>query len=140
MGQLREVVQIIKNECERTRKRPKDRISKKVLKKIVKKYDIDSLEERARVASDANLELLYPKKRDSELRKKHPGKFDVVFINNHTKEKQILTRKEGVTYDLAYAYYNYNTFFGSEKHNEFGYYDIVEHEEPFLPEENHFGI
>lgn len=140
MGQLREVVQIIKNECERTRKRPKDRISKKVLKKIVKKYDIDSLEERARVASDENLELLYPKKRDSELRKKYPGKFDVVFINNHTKEKQILTRKEGVTYDLAYAYYNYNTFFGSEKHNEFGYYDIVEHEEPFLPEENHFGI
>jgi len=140
MGQLREIIQILKKEYVRTVRKPNDRYSKKVVRSILRKYDIDALEEQVKIALDENAEIPHGKNKETELRKKFPGKYDVVFINYSTKEKQILTRKQGITYDIALAYYNYTTFFNSEKYEALGYYDILPHEQMNLPEEAHIGI
>lgn len=141
MGQLREVVEILKKEYLRVKGDRHKRISRKILKSIIKKHDATVLENRAKLALDESYDKnKRATKKEMAMRNPHPGLHDVVFINKHTKEKQVLTRKIGVPYEMAWYYYMYITYFEDEKYNELGHYEIVEHPKPFLAEETHFGI
>lgn len=141
MAQLREVMEIIKTELARIKKSKNRRMPRKLFRDLVKTYDISTIEHFVKFATDNNSKRTpRVKGPDMKIRKEHPGKFDVVFLNRHTKEKQLLTLDRGIPYDLAQHYYDYATYFGSEKYNELGNYEIVEHTPPFLPEEEHFGL
>lgn len=139
MGRLKEVIELLKTELVRTHGATdtgKGRaFSKNVIKQIVIDNDVSLIEAKA------NRALIYKSKEarateeDLKLRLAHPGVFDVVFINRHTRETQMLTLEKGIPYDVAMYYYNYITYYGTEKYNELGNYEIIEHELPFLPEE-----
>lgn len=140
MGQLREVIKTLKAELARS-KGSAGNFSKELVKDILRKYDAAQHEYVVPWATEAQgVKRLHPRKGDTDMRIDKPGKFDVVYVNSHTKERQILTRKDGVTYDVAWHYFQYITFSESETFDEFGYYEIQEHVGVYLPEEQHFGL
>jgi len=140
MGHLREVIKLLKDTLKEYRGEGKH-FPKTVVKNILNKYDAAQHEYVVPWATEAEeVKRFQPRKKDMEKRKENPGIFDVIYINSHTKEKQILTRKNGVTYDVAWHYFQYITFCESETFDEFGYYEIQEHQEVYLPEEQHFGL
>lgn len=142
MGHLRDVINTLKAEMEYLKgKPPWHRVRKNKINAIIKKYDAEILKEQADRALGKEESKEYKSRlKDMQLRKQNPGKFDVVFINDHTKEQQVLTKQGGITYDLAKYYYEYITYYETEKYNKIGRYEIVVHKPPFLPEEEHFGL
>ena len=141
MGRLREVVEKLKVEYARTKKKKYRKFSKVLVRKIIQQNDATRLESKAQRALDSFAHIRFrSNKKELALRAEHPGLFDVVFINKHTKEKQVLTRKKGIPYDVAIYYYNYITYYGEEKYNDLGSYELIEHPVFHLPEESHFGI
>lgn len=143
MGQLREIIADLREEYLRIKgtRTIGMQISRMKIRRLVDKYDLTRAEHFVPWATEAfNGDKPRANKTEFKLRKENPGLFDVVFINSHSKEKQILTRKSGIPYDVAIHYYNYVTFFDDEKYNEHGKYEIQPHEEFFLPEEPFIGL
>jgi len=143
MGQLKEIIELLRKDYLRVTgtKYAGTQISRMVVRRIINKYDLTRAEKMAPWAiGESGAIKPKPKKREQEARANNPGKFDVVFINRHTRQTQILTRKKGIPYDVAELYYNYVSYFGSEKYNEMGHYEIREHEKITIPEDPHFGL
>jgi len=144
MGQLRNLIEELRKDYLRVRGRigaGGPQISRLMVRRILNKYDLTRPGQYVPWAiGTEGARRPYPKGHELKLRKGNPGKFEVVFINRHTKQTQLLTREKGIPYDVALQYYNYITFFDNEKYNEHGQYELREKEKFQLPEEPHFGI
>lgn len=137
MYTLRELVQTLRTELNKVEKGK--RFKKRVLAKILKTYDLKTIERGYKSAVDSSIIMPYITKEREKIREANPGLYSVIFVNRSTKERQVLTKPEGIPYDVALDFYNYVTFFGSEKYNDVGYYDIIRNDIQ-LPEEAHFGV
>ena len=142
MGQLREVIEQLRKEYLRIKgtKTVGVQFSRLLIRGILKKYDLSRALRFVPWATGVEVRKPTASKSEFILRKQNPGLFDVVFINSHSKEKQILTRDSGIPYDVAQLFYNYITYFGDEKYNEHGRYEIMLHEKFHLPEESFIGL
>lgn len=137
MYTLRELVQTLRTELKKIEKGK--RFKKSLIAKILKNYDLKTLERGYKSAVDGSIRMPYATKEREKIREANPGLYAVIFVNRSTKERQVLTKPEGIPYDVALDFYNYVTFFGSEKYNDVGYYDIIKTGIQ-LPEESHFGV
>ncbi len=143
MGRLNKVIKDLEAIYWRARevKNYEKPMNRTKVRQLIKENDSTLLEKKAAYATTI------PKhhrrradKIDAIIRKATPGFYDVVFINKHTKEKNLLTLEIGVYYDMALNYLNYITDYQTETHNELGHYEIAPHEKAFLPEDPHTGL
>lgn len=107
------------------------------LKRLVRENDSTALEIKASYALENPMKRPRPNLKELALRAEHPGKFDVVFISKHSKQKQILTKEKGIFYDVALTYFNYITDYGTERSTDTGHYEIMPHQGAYLPEEEY---
>ncbi len=144
MGRLNKVIKELEVEYKRIKAfkgNYSQPFSRTLIKKIIKANDYTLLKEKAEAA------LKWPKhhrprakKYDAKIRKANPGIFDIVFVNKHTKEVQLLTMAKGIYYDVALNYLNYVTDYQTEICNELGHYEMRPHEEAYIPKELQQGL
>jgi hypothetical protein len=110
---------------------------------LIREYDSTLLKDIAEQGSAQSKRLPRPTLEARKLRKQFPGKYEVVFVNKHTKEQQRMTKEGGVPYDVALIYFNYVTDYNTDTINEQGHYELKEYDEEGrfkLIEEDYLGM
>ncbi len=94
------------------------------LKYAARANDSALLKKKASYATDSPDNRPRPDGLDMTVRRANPGKFDVIFVNEHSGEAQRLTKVKGCFYDEAMNYFNFITDLQTETHNDLGHYEV----------------